>query len=90
VERYSLAAEFGLKLRAEQTLAPLSDGEALRQAREVVEEEGRLPNTRRLRELGYPKLSSYIERQGGSSRFAAKHGLPARPHTRQAPRAGPQ
>lgn len=49
--------------------------DALEEARAVYEQEGLLPNTKRLRALGFNRLASFIAKEGGVARFARNHGL---------------
>jgi hypothetical protein len=69
------AHRLGVSLRPGQEREAYLVEDALRDARAVYEQEGLLPNTKRLRALGFNRLASFIEREGGVARFAAKHGI---------------
>lgn len=69
------AHRLGVSLRPGQEREPYLLENALRDARAVYEQEGLLPNTKRLRALGFHRLASFIAREGGVARFAAKHGI---------------
>jgi hypothetical protein len=69
------AARVELPLREAQRREALSDREAIVQAKEVTRREGYLPGASKLRDLGYPKLATYIYFAGGAKRFAREHRL---------------
>lgn len=69
------AQRVGLRLRPGQDRAPYGAQDAVLDTKAVIAAEGHLPNAKRVRELGYPRLSTYIGRCGGVARFLTKHRL---------------
>ena len=69
------AERLGLRLRPGQSRSPYEREDAIRDARAVLEAQLDLPNTTRLRQLGFPRLASYIVKRGGVARFLAEHDL---------------
>lgn len=63
------AQRLGLGLADVQIRPGLTHDEAVKQARQVVAELGRLPGAPLLRKAGYPKLATYVMNHGGSQRF---------------------
>jgi len=68
------ASQLGVPLRERAT--KLSDDEIMREVRRVIDAEWYLPNTQRLRELGYLRLAYQLRKSGGAVRFARERGLP--------------
>ena len=70
------AAALGLRLLSGRSRSPYSTHRALRDAREVIAAEGRLPNQKRLSELGFSRLGTAVAQAGGAGAFCRQHGLP--------------
>lgn len=69
------AHRLDIRLRAGQERETYGVEDALKDAHAVHEREGFLPNTKRLRALGFNRLASFIDKEGGVARFALNHGL---------------
>jgi hypothetical protein len=68
----------GLQLRSRQDKEPLTDEDAVAQARALIEQMGHLPGANKLRQLGYSRLATAVYHGGGSETFCRQHGLPTR------------
>ena len=69
------AQRIGKPLRPGQDRRPYGVEDATLDAKRLLMELGRLPGTVRIRELGYPRLASFIQRHYGNSSglFARRH-----------------
>ncbi|MEA2372619.1 MAG: hypothetical protein QOH12_3013 [Solirubrobacteraceae bacterium] len=56
---------------------------AVEDARELIDRLGFLPNTTRVRALGFPRLATRIQVAGGTKAFCRLHGLPQPPSRAQ-------
>lgn len=69
------SARLGVPLAPGQDRSPYGIARARIDVAEVLAKHGYLPNTNRLRDLGYPRLAGFIVKQGGVKRFAARYEL---------------
>lgn len=65
------AHELGLRVIKDRSPYELVD--AVSDARQVIAEQGGLPNAKRLVKLGYPRLAQVVRRAGGAAAFADAH-----------------
>lgn len=61
------AEELGLRLRPGQDRRPYTAADARRDLEAVMGAVGTVPHAGAIRELGYPRLASYVERHGGAA-----------------------
>ena len=72
------AERLGLPLEPGRDRRPYGIADARTEAAQVLEQQGHLPGTNRLHELGHHKLARFIVGQGGVKRFSARYGIPHR------------
>ena len=65
------AHELGMAVR--QDRSPYDVADAVADARQVIAEEGYLPNAKRLTELGYARLAKAVRKTGGAAAFQREH-----------------
>lgn len=61
------AAELGFRLRPGQDRRPYTAADVRRDLEAVMTAVGVVPHAGAIRQLGYPRLASYVERRGGSA-----------------------
>jgi hypothetical protein len=70
------SARLGLQLSARQrSREPYSTGDAVQEARLIVEAMGYLPGARKLRAMRRQRLASAVQAEGGARRFTERHLL---------------
>lgn len=71
------AQRLGVELHAGQDRSAYGPDEARRELFEVFRREGQWVGSNRLRELGYPRLASYVQRRGGTLAVCSALGIEA-------------
>jgi hypothetical protein len=76
------AKRMGLPLRPGQDRRPYGTDEARRDIAAVKERYGTVPAEQRLRDLGYPRLASFVKARGGVRAFCRQQGIDLPPRRR--------